>query len=57
MNTQAKLLRFLETNEVVRVGDTSPRKIDMRIVAATNRDLKAMVESGDFRTTSIFDST
>lgn len=49
LNTQAKLLRFLETNEVVRVGDTSPRRIDMRILAATNRDLKAMVESGDFR--------
>ena len=49
MNTQAKLLRFLEDNEVVRLGDITPRKIDVRVLAATNRNLQAMVEQGEFR--------
>lgn len=49
MNTQAKLLRFLEENEVVRLGDITPRKIDVRVLAATNRDLQEMVEKGEFR--------
>jgi PAS domain S-box-containing protein len=49
MNTQGKLLRFLEENEVVRLGDTTPRKIDVRVLAATNRNLQEMVDKGDFR--------
>jgi DNA-binding NtrC family response regulator len=46
---QAKLLRVLETQELQRVGDTKPREVDIRIVAATNRDLAAEVEAGRFR--------
>ena len=46
---QAKLLRILQEQEVERVGDSRPRKINVRIVAATNRDLKAVVEAGRFR--------
>jgi PAS domain S-box-containing protein len=49
LNVQVKLLRFLESNEVTRVGATVPRKIDVRIIAATNRDLEAMVSEGGFR--------
>ena len=46
---QAKLLRVLETGELQRVGDLKPRSADIRIVAATNRDLTAEVEAGRFR--------
>jgi two-component system response regulator HydG len=46
---QAKLLRVLETGEVVRVGGTVPAKVDVRIIAATNRDLRAASTGGDFR--------
>jgi transcriptional regulator with GAF, ATPase, and Fis domain len=46
---QAKLLRILQEKEVERVGDSRPRKINVRMVAATNRDLKAEVEAGRFR--------
>jgi transcriptional regulator with PAS, ATPase and Fis domain len=47
--TQAKLLRVLETREVARLGSVKPRKIDLRFLAATNRDLEAEVERGAFR--------
>ena len=49
MPVQAKLLRALETGEVQRVGSLQARKVDVRIVAASNRDLRAAMEAGTFR--------
>lgn len=49
LKMQAKLLRVLETGEVVRLGANEPRKTDVRLVSATNKDIKAMVSRGDFR--------
>lgn len=46
---QPKLLRVLQEQEITRVGEAAPRKIDVRIVAATNQDLEKMVEEGAFR--------
>jgi len=46
---QAKLLRVLETGEIVRIGSNTARKVDVRVVAATNRDLAAEVGAGRFR--------
>jgi transcriptional regulator with GAF, ATPase, and Fis domain len=46
---QAKLLRVLQEHEIERVGETRLRKVDVRIVAASNRDLKKEVEAGRFR--------
>jgi DNA-binding NtrC family response regulator len=45
---QAKLLRVLEDRVVTRLGDTSQRTVDFRLVAATNRDLHPLIESGAF---------
>ncbi|MDQ3031141.1 MAG: sigma-54 dependent transcriptional regulator [Myxococcota bacterium] len=46
---QVKLLRLLQEKEFQRLGGTHPEKVDVRFVAATNRDLEAMVEDGTFR--------
>jgi len=46
---QAKLLRVLETGELLRVGGSTPRKVDVRVVAATNRTLRQEVAAGRFR--------
>ena len=46
---QAKLLRFLEDGTFVRVGGTEEHKVDVRIVAATNRDIIEAIEEGEFR--------
>ncbi|TNE33624.1 sigma-54-dependent Fis family transcriptional regulator [bacterium] len=49
IETQVKLLRVLESGEYSRLGSSDMRKVDVRIVAATNRELEERVESGDFR--------
>jgi two-component system response regulator HydG len=46
---QAKLLRALEAGEVRRIGENETRRVDVRYLAATNLDIKAAVEAGDFR--------
>jgi DNA-binding NtrC family response regulator len=47
--TQVKLLRFLQSREFVALGSSTPRKVDARVIAATNRDLTAAVRDGTFR--------
>ncbi len=46
---QPKLLRALESHEVQRIGASKPSAVDVRVVAATNRDLRAMINEGTFR--------
>jgi transcriptional regulator with GAF, ATPase, and Fis domain len=46
---QVKLLRALQEREVVKVGDTKPQSVDIRVLAATNRDLEAAIKEGSFR--------
>ncbi len=46
---QAKLLRFVQEREFERLGSTKTRQVDVRIIAATNRDLTEMIERGEFR--------
>jgi Response regulator containing CheY-like receiver, AAA-type ATPase, and DNA-binding domains len=47
--TQAKLLRFLQSREFERVGDSQTRKVDVRFISATNRDLNEALASGKLR--------
>ena len=49
ITVQAKLLRALEYGEVQRVGSLQPKKVDVSVIAATNRDLRAEVAAGRFR--------
>ena len=49
INLQAKILRVLETGEFFKVGDTKPTKVNVRVIAATNRDLPTDSEKGLFR--------
>jgi len=49
LNTQAKLLRALQNQEVQRLGALTPRKVNVRVIAATHRDLRAAVASHQFR--------
>jgi len=49
LSLQAKLLRVLENQEIIRLGDTRVRKVDVRIIAATNKDLGDMAREGKFR--------
>lgn len=49
INLQSKLLRVLQEHEIQRVGGVEPIKIDVRIIAATNRDLQSMADQGLFR--------
>jgi len=49
LDLQAKLLRVLESGEFLKVGDSKPIKTDVRIIAATNRDLETEIETGNFR--------
>ena len=51
---QAKLLRFLQSQEVIRLGGTETLKVDVRVVAATGRDLGALVEEGRFQKSLYF---
>src|SRR5262249_43530229 len=48
-NIQVKLLRFLESGEIRRVGEPEPFKTDVRVLCATNRDLRGMIKEDDFR--------
>lgn len=49
LSTQMKILRVIQESELVRVGGETPVKIDIRIIAATNKDLKKAVANGEFR--------
>lgn len=54
LELQAKLLRVLETSEYIQIGDTTPRKSNFRLIAATNRDLKAESDEHRFRSDLYF---
>ena len=46
---QAKLLRVLESGEFIKIGETRPTRVDVRLIAATNRDLEKEIAAGNFR--------
>ena len=48
-SVQVKLLRFLESGEIRRVGENDPFRVDVRVLCATHRDLRTMIETEDFR--------
>jgi DNA-binding NtrC family response regulator len=48
-NIQVKLLRFLESGEIRRVGETEPFRTDVRVLCATNRNLREMIQNDEFR--------
>ena len=54
LGTQVKFLRILENGEFMRVGSALPRKVDVRVLAATNKDLGRHVQQGSFRTDLFF---
>ena len=49
LSTQAKVLRVLQEMKVTRIGSTKPIDIDVRIIAATNKNLKEEIKAGSFR--------
>jgi transcriptional regulator with GAF, ATPase, and Fis domain len=49
LNAQAKVLRVLQSGELLRVGGEKPIKVDVRVLAATHRNLKEQVQTGEFR--------
>ena len=49
LSIQAKILRVLESKEMIRLGETTPRTVDVRIISATNKDLKVQMKEGAFR--------
>jgi PAS domain S-box-containing protein len=49
LNIQSKLLRFLESHEIIRIGGTEPKEIDVRVIATSNKNIQEMVKSKDFR--------
>jgi DNA-binding NtrC family response regulator len=49
LSTQAKLLRALQNQEITRVGSLTPRKVDVRVIAATNRDVQELIAQKQFR--------
>jgi DNA-binding NtrC family response regulator len=53
-NIQVKLLRFLESGEIRRLGDTEPFRSDVRVICATNKDLQKMIDADEFREDLIY---